>query len=127
MNDANRKKEYNYEEEKRKLKKKLIIFSVITIGFTVLFKLAMSDNSIFTCLFAGVACGLVFYIPGRLRDYFGLGWFMTIVMAVIYLLLLLFLADKIGLIAYILLLLPIGDMGYSIYRVLSYKKNGGKE
>lgn len=127
VNDESGKKEYNYEDEKRKLKKKLIIFSVITIGFTVLFMVAMSDSNFFECLLAGLACGLVFYIPGRLRDYFHMGWIMTIIIAVGYLFLLLFLADKIGAVAYILLILPIGDMAYSIYRVVTYKKKGGGE
>ncbi|MCM1187013.1 MAG: hypothetical protein NC251_06270 [Lachnoclostridium sp.] len=127
MNEEGKKKEFNYEEEKAKLKKKLIIFLATTVGFTVLFVLAMEDSNFFQCLMAGLACGLVFYIPGRLRDYFHMGWPMTIVIAVAYLLILLFLADKIGAVAYILLLFPIGDMGYSIYRVISYKKKGGGE
>ncbi|MCM1219311.1 MAG: hypothetical protein NC548_32935 [Lachnospiraceae bacterium] len=127
MNEDGKKKEFNYEEEKAKLKKKLIIFLAITVGFTVLFVLTMKDSNFFQCLMAGLACGLVFYIPGRLRDYFHMNWIMTIIIAVAYLLILLFLADKIGAVAYILLLFPIGDMGYSIYKVISYKKNGGGE
>ncbi len=127
MSDESKKKVFDYAEEKAKLKKKLIIFLVITVGFMILFLVAMEDSNFFECLLAGMACGLVFYIPGKLRDYFGLGIVMTIIIAVAYLLLLLFLADKIGPVAYILLLLPIGDMGYSIYKVLSYKKNNGGE
>lgn len=125
MNEEENKKAFDYETEKKSLKRKITIFLVITVAFTILFQLMMSENvSFFTNLAMGALFGIVFYIPGRLRDYFGLGIFMTIVIAVIFLLVLLFIADKIGPIAYIVLLFPIADMGYSIYKVVSYKKNG---
>lgn len=125
MNEERNEKVFDYEVEKKSLQKKITIFLVITVAFTILFQLMMSENvSFFTNLAMGALFGIVFYIPGRLRDYFGLGIFMTIVIAVIFLLVLLFIADKIGPIAYIVLLFPIADMGYSIYKVVSYKKNG---
>lgn len=127
MNEEGTKKEFDYEVEKKSLKRKITIFLVITVAFTILFQLMMSENvSFFTNLAMGALFGIVFYIPGRLRDYFGLGIFMTIVIAVIFLLVLLFIADKIGPIAYIVLLFPIADMGYSIFKVVSYKKNNGE-
>ena len=98
----------DYESEKSKLKKKIIIFTVIAVAFTALFRITMGEDvSFFSCLFIGIVMGLVFYIPGRIRDYFKLGWF----------------SDKIGYIAYIILLLPIGDMGYSVYKVISNKES----
>lgn len=127
MNEEGNKKAFDYETEKKSLKRKITIFLVITVAFTILFQLMMSENvSFITNLAMGALFGIVFYIPGRLRDYFGLGMFMTIVIAVIFLLVLLFIADKIGPIAYIVLLLPIADMGYSIYKVVSYMKNNGE-
>lgn len=127
MSDESTKKEFNYEAEKKSLKRKITIFLVVTVAFTVLFQLTMSENvSFITNLSMGALFGIVFYIPGRLRDYFGLGWIMTIVIAVAYVLLLVFLNDKIGPVSFILLLLPIADMGYSIYKVVSYKKNNGE-
>lgn len=114
----------DYESEKSKLKKKLIIFAVIAVAFTAVFRITMDENvSFFSCLFIGIVMGLVFYIPGRIRDYFKLGWFFTIVISVVFLLFLIWLSDKIGYIAYIILLLPIGDMGYSIYKVISTKES----
>ena len=114
----------DYESEKSKLKKKIIIFTVIAVAFTALFRITMGEDvSFFSCLFIGIVMGLVFYIPGRIRDYFKLGWFMTIVISVAFLILLLWLSDKIGYIAYIILLLPIGDMGYSVYKVISNKES----
>lgn len=127
MSEEGTKKEFNYEEEKKRLKKKITIFLVITIAFTILFQLTMSENvSFFTNLAMGALFGVVFYIPGRLRDYFGLGWIMTIVIGVAYVFLLVFLNDKIGPVSFILLLLPLADMGYSIYKVVAYKKNSGE-
>lgn len=125
MNEENGKTSFNYEEEKKNLIKKLTIFGVIMIAFTILFKVGTSESSIFSCLMMGVLFGCVFYIPGRLHSYFHLGWIMTIIIAVGFLLVLLFLADKIGPIVYLILLLPIADMGYSIYKVVSYKRQNG--
>ncbi len=41
MNEDGKKKVFDYAEEKAKLKKKLIIFLVITVGFMILFLLAI--------------------------------------------------------------------------------------
>lgn len=114
----------DYESEKSKLKKKIIIFTVIAVAFTALFRITMDENvGFFSCLFIGIVMGLVFYIPGRLREHFKLGWLATIVISIVFLFLLLWLSDKIGYIAYIILLLPIGDMGYSVYKVISNKES----
>lgn len=128
MNEEDLMKEIKHEEEKTKLKKKISIFIAITAAFTILFVLAMGDEvSFFSKLSTGALFGIVFYIPGRLRDYFGMGWFMTIAISVAFLFLLLFITSKMGLLAFcIILLLPIADVGYSIYKIVSYKKKNGE-
>lgn len=126
MNEDEKMTIFNYEEEKAKLKKKLTIFIVITVAFTIFLQLTASENvSFITNLGVGAMFGIVFYVPGRIQDYLHTGWVMTIVIAVVYLFLLILLIDKIGPIGYILLLFPIADMAYSIYKVASYKKNNG--
>lgn len=128
MNEDEKKITFNYEEEKAKLKKKLTIFIVITVAFTLLFQLmGNEDTSFVTNLGIGALFGIVFYIPGRIQDYLHTGWLMTIVIAVVYLLALIFLIDKIGPIGYILLLFPIADMAYSIYKVTSCKNSNGED
>lgn len=117
-----------YEIEKKNLIKKIAILLVISVAFTLLFTISMSDSSFFTCLMIGLLCGCAFYIPGRLQSYFHLSWLITIIVGVVFLFIVLFLADKIGPIAYIILLFPPVDIGYSIYKLVSLKKqNGGGE
>ena len=114
---------FDYEEEKRKLKKKLAIFAIVSIVFTILFRIGMSDDIGFlSCLLTGLLTGLIFYIPGRIRDYFKLGWVMTIAISVAFVFAVVWLNGVIGAFAYIVLLFPLADMGYSIYRVVSVKK-----
>lgn len=117
-----------YEVEKKNLIKKISIFLVISVAFTFIFTISMSDSSFFTCLMVGLLCGCAFYIPGRLQSYFHMRWFMTIIAGVVFLLIILFIADKIGPLAYIILLFPPVDIGYSIFKLVSLKKqNGGGE
>lgn len=128
MNEEVLIEEIKHEEEKEKLKKKLSIFIAITAAFTILFVVTMGDEvSFFTKLYTGAMFGIVLYIPGRLRDYFNMGWFMTIAISIAFLFLLLFIASKMGLLAFcLILLLPIADVGYSIYKIVSYKKKNGE-
>ena len=105
--------EFDYEAEKRKLGKKLIILLVVATGFTVLFRVAMGD-----------LLGFVFYIPGRLKEHMKLGWLSTVIIAVIFVFILMWLSDMLGqIVLLIALLLPLADIGYSIYRLASVRKN----
>lgn len=115
--------DFDYMEEKAKLKKKLITFLVAAVGFTVLFKIGMSNTGILSCIFAGVAMGLFFYIPGRIKEYFKMGWLMTVVISVIFIFAIIWLSDIIGDIAYLIILLPFADMGYSIYKLVKAGKD----
>ena len=115
--------DFDYMEEKAKLKKKIIIFLVTAVGFSVLFKIGMSNTGSLSCIFMGVVMGLFFYIPGRIREYFKMGWFMTVVISVIFILAIIWLSDIIGDIAYLIILLPFADMGYSIYKLVKAGKD----
>lgn len=117
----------NYEDEVRKLKKKLIIFALISAAFTVLFRCTMADLGFFENLFSGVLFGLLFYIPGRLQQLLHLGIWGTIIIAVGFILLVLWLNELIGYAAFIVIFLPFADMGYSIYKVVKLKKENPPE
>ena len=78
--------DFDYMEEKAKLKKKIIIFLVTAVGFSVLFKIGMSNTGSLSCIFMGVVMGLFFYIPGRIREYFKMGCFMNFLFFFIFLL-----------------------------------------
>lgn len=117
--------EFDYEAEKRKLGKKLIILLVVATGFTVLFRVAMGEEvSLPSCILTGVLLGFVFYIPGRLKEHMKLGWLSTVIIAVIFVFILMWLSDMLGqIVLLIALLLPLADIGYSIYRLASVRKN----
>ena len=91
--------DFDYAAEKAKLKKKLMIFLGVTIVFTVLLLVATGEG-FFYCFLAGVMFGLFFYIPGRVKSYLGLSWILIFA-----------------------ILLPVADIGYSIFRIASTKKN----
>ncbi|MCI9448566.1 MAG: hypothetical protein HFH36_14625 [Lachnospiraceae bacterium] len=115
--------DFDYAAEKAKLKKKLMIFLGVTIVFTVLLLVATGEG-FFYCLLAGVMFGLFFYIPGRVKSYLGLSWLGTIVIVFVYYAIFIFLGGKFG--SWILIfaiLLPVADIGYSIFRIASTKKN----
>lgn len=126
MNEQEQNANFNFGEEKKKLIKKISIFLVISAAFTFLFVLG-TESSFFTCLMVGFLCGCAFYIPGRLQSYFHMRWFITLIVGVVFLLAVVFLAEKIGPIAYIILLYPPVDIGYSIYKMVTYKKRNGGE
>lgn len=116
--------EFDYEVEKSKLKKKLITFAVISIAFTLIANVTMSDIGFFTSLMFGIMVGLIFYIPGRLKSILHLGLVGVIIISVLYVALFIFLGDKIGNLSYaICVLIPLADMGYSIYKVVSHKSD----
>ena len=112
----------DYNEEMGKLKKKLTILLILAIGFTLLFKLAM-DASIFTALGMGLLIGLVFYIPGRLKGLLNAGWGATIIITLIYYAVIIGLSGALGSWVYgIAIIIPALDIAYSIYKIISAKK-----
>lgn len=114
---------FDYATEKNKLWKKLIIFLAATVIFTV-FLMVATGEGLFYCLLAGVMFGLFFYIPGRVKSLLGLGWLGTIVIVFVYYAIFMFLGGKLGSWVMIFsILLPIADIGYSIFRIVSAKKN----
>lgn len=115
---------FDYIEESRKLKHKLIIFIGIMIAFTVLGMVAFEEG-FGESLTLGVAAALLFYIPGRLKGIMNIGWIGAIILGIIFNLVFLFIVEKLGTFGEIVyLLVPVVDIGYSIYKVVMAKKNG---
>lgn len=113
----------NYEEEKRNLTKKLIMFISLTVVFTVIATMAFDDNGFFYNLVFGLIIGLFCYVPGRLKGILNVGWLAAIGITIAYNLLIVFLMDKLGTwMCIFCILIPLADMGYSVYKVISAKK-----
>lgn len=112
--------EFDYELEKAKLKKKLIIVIGLFIVFMVIF-CGIAKVGLGWGLATSLAMALVLYIPGRLKEVLKIRWFWTIVLTIAYIYLYIFLVNKIGNFVAVLLLVPLADIGYSIYKVASYK------
>lgn len=81
------------------------------------------DVETLSCILSGVAVGLIFYIPGRLREHFQIGWFMTIVISIIFMYALIWLSGIIGNIVYLIILFPFVDIGFSVYKLVKAGKN----
>ena len=112
----------DYNEEMGKLKKKLTILLGIAIVFTALFKFTM-DISIFGALGVGLLIGLFFYIPGIIKGLLNAGWGVTIIITLIYYAVFIGLGGAVGnWVTVLAVVLPILDIGYSIYKVISAKK-----
>lgn len=112
----------DYKEEMGKLKKKLTILMGIAIVFTVLFKMTM-DISIFGAFGVGLLIGLFFYIPGRIKGLLNAGWVVTIIITLVYYAVFIGLGGAVGnWITVLAVILPVLDIAYSIYKVVSAKK-----
>lgn len=105
-----------YEEEKNKLVKKIGIIGGIVVVFSVISMVAGED--FFTSVACSFAIGFLFYIPGRIKEIFGFGSIMTFFIGLAYLSIFIWLTFKLPVLAVVLFLLPIVDIGYSIYRLL---------
>lgn len=115
--------DFDYVTESEKLKKKLFTLIVVMAAFTVMgLLMSMGFGS---SLLIGIAGGLLFYIPGRLKSILKFGWIGAIILSIIYYVLFFYLSDKLGNFATVIfILIPLADIGYSIYKVVSAKKNG---
>ena len=110
--------------EMNKLKKKLAILVVITAVFTAL-GMATSMGGFGDSLVFGFVAGFMFYIPGRLKGILNTGWLGAIILGVLYNALFVFLMDKLGIFAGIIyFIIPLADIGYSIYKVAGGRRNG---
>lgn len=115
---------FDYEEEKKNLTKKLLMFAGLTVVFTVIATFAFEDSGFFYNLVFGLIIGLFCYVPGRLKSILNVGWIAAIAITVAYNLLIVFLMDKLGSwMCIFCILIPFADMGYSIYKVKSAKKD----
>ena len=112
--------EFDYELEKDKLKKKLYM----VLGLTLLFMFiicVIGKTAIGWGLLTSLGLAMIFYVPGRLREKLKMGWVLTIVIAVAYMFLYIWLLNRIGNFVVLLFLLPLADIGYTVYKLKSYK------
>ena len=114
--------DYEFKMEKKMLLRKLMyFFGAAIVG--VILTLKVSPNASLTSIFmAAIVFGVVFYIPGRLRDIFSLTLQGVVVYTILYILAFLLLGALIGDFASLLMIIiPFVDMGYSIYKVFSLR------
>lgn len=115
--------EFDYEAEKQKLKKKLTMLLIIFVVLMVVFNTILKADTFGWSILMSIACALVFYIPGRIKEQFHKGWIFTIVITIAYMFIYVFLYNAIGNFAGIIILLPLVDIGYSIYKLRTNKNN----
>lgn len=114
---------YDYELEKKNLIKKLSTLGVITIAVTILFCMTMDDIGFFTALGGGFICGLIYYIPGRIKSITNSGWIAAIIITLVYYVVFLWLGSTLGVWIYLVaVIVPLADIGLSIRRIVSAKK-----
>lgn len=108
----------------RQLKRKLATFAGISIVIIILC-LMIGKTDIMFCIATGLLSGLVLYIPIRIKEYFGVGWIMAIIITVVYIGLsgTLFLKKGFEWLAVLFYLIPVIDIGLSIYAVIINKNN----
>lgn len=108
----------------RQLKRKLATFAGISIVIIILC-LMIGKTDIMFCIATGLLSGLVLYIPIRIKEYFGVGWIMAIIITVVYIGLAgtLFLKKGFEWLAVLFYLIPVIDIGLSIYAVIINKNN----
>lgn len=105
------------------LVRKLVIFVGIAFLFVFL-SLIAGKNDIVFIIETGLILGYISYIPIRIKEYFGIGWLRTFLIFVAYIGITGTLVLKKGFewLGIILILLPIIDMGLSIYAVITNNK-----
>ena len=111
-----------YDIEKKKMKKKLKIVGTVTGVMTGLLVLAGGLN-FFGALAAGFACSMVAYIPKRIKDRFNCNNTVVAIITAAYLAIILGCLDTVPVIGVLMLLIPVGDIAYSIYKVNKWKKS----
>lgn len=116
--------DYEFQMEKKMLLRKLMyFFGGAIIG--VIITLKVNSEASFTSIFlAAFVFGVLFYIPGRLRDIFSLTIYGVVFYTIIYILVFMLLGAFIGDFASLLIvIIPFVDMGYSIYKVISLRNS----
>lgn len=103
----------------RQLKRKLATFVGIFILIAFLSK-AIGENEIKFSIAMGILSGFVFYIPVRIKEYFGVGWLITLIITVAYISIIITFCLKpgFGWLAILFILLPVIDIGLSICAVI---------
>lgn len=113
--------DFDYVEEKKKLKKKLTMLLIIFAVLMVVLNTILKADSFGWSIIYSVVISLMLYIPGRIKERFNKGWIFTIVITIVYMWGYALLFNAIGNFAGILVLLPLADIGYSIYKISSNK------
>lgn len=114
---------FDYVEEKQKLKKKLTMLLIIFVVLMVIFNTVLKADTFLWSIIMSLVCALMLYIPGRIKERFNKGWIFTIIITIVYMWAFALLFNAIGNFAGILVLLPLADIGYSIYKISSNKNN----
>ncbi len=115
------KMEFDGELEKERLIKKLKMLLIIFVVMMVLLNTLLKADSFGWSIIYSVVFTLMLYIPGRIKEKFHRGWIFTIIVGIVYMYLYIWLLEKIGNFAILLILLPLADIGYSIYKIKTYK------
>lgn len=105
------------------LRKLMYFFGAAIVGVIITLKVN-PDASLTSIFLAAFVFGILFYIPGRLRDIFNLTIYGVVFYTIIYILAFMLLGALIGDFASLLMvIIPFVDMGYSIYKVISLRNS----
>lgn len=115
--------DFDYIEEKQRLKKKLTMLLIIFVVLMVLLNTIFKADSFGWSIIYSIVISLMLYIPGRIKERFNKGWIFTIIITIVYMWAFALLFNAIGNFAGVLVLLPLADIGYSIYKISSNKNN----
>lgn len=113
--------DFDYAEEKQRLKKKLTMLLIIFVILMVVFNTVLKADTFLWSIIMSFVCALMLYIPIRIKERFNKGWIFTIILIIVYMFAYALLYNAIGNFAGILVLLPLADIGYSIYKISSNK------
>lgn len=114
----------DYEWEKQKLIKKLTLYGIVSLGWFLVFFIGMRGLHWWEYVGMGLLCGLMFYIPARLKERFNWTWIKAIGVMIVSLAIIVAVSLSVGdWVIFLPLIVTIADIGYSIFRVIFEKKH----
>lgn len=103
------------ENEKMKLILEMLIFAGLVIYVRILYQRVEGNGYMGTAL--GFSCGMYFYMPLRLGEYFGLGRFKSVFITYIFLMLAALLGMAAKGVLIVLFLIPVVDIWYNVFKL----------